>query len=113
MMAIVNRVKKGDVVAVRRRHSSFSRISGVKRWETWTVAVVDSATRDGAVKRVLLYPLAVPEFADPANVLTLHDAVRDAGRRLWERKTHVTEESPSQETLRAALRTEAGIADAA
>jgi hypothetical protein len=108
-MTIVNRVRKGDIVAVERRHSELSLIHGHRFWTTWSVAMVASARRDGTVRAVLPYPLAVSELTNPANVLVLNELVRDAGRRIFERQDQSNAGYATQEALRAALRAEAGI----
>ena len=48
--AIANACAKGDLVAIRRQHSSTSLLTGLQYRETWHVARVASASRGGEVK---------------------------------------------------------------
>lgn len=80
--------RKGDIVAVKIEHSYQSLASGRHAYETWHLASVESASRDGAVKA---FRLSEEQHArrlerEPATVevLTLPPERSVAARRVFD-----------------------------
>lgn len=102
----LNRVRKGDAVALRVEHSITCAGMWVKRYARWSLATVHQATHDGWAKRVVMAGTSHPiDVARGVVVFTLPGKdIQAAAKRMIEESPYPAREYDYAEELKAAIR---------
>lgn len=103
---ILNKVRKGDVVALRVEHSETNVKMQTHRYVRWVLATVYEASRDGLARRVVIAGSSHSvETARIGEVFTIADGDKQkAAKRLIEATSRAGCEYETAEALKEAVR---------